>query len=250
MKYKLIAILLILSAGTLCLGVTDSTVSRSAQAVAVSNAVSVLGCDKLEGWQEPEGGLSVSLMAMVDSTTPFLGLNNRKAYRVDFANVPVTIMKSRGPQTDTISGSRNFEVYTDSATGLVLKIVSNKPSFYEKAATGEIRYPTIAGAEADITAMNETYLGIPTDRPQKSFIEIIGAIPGDATRVDGFTAVLVNLVRGGSCLTVWVIDIFGLREPYRGTSKMEEYELNHWRALVDANTGYFIMASMGGGGRP
>lgn len=234
----LLCILFLLS--TLRAGSADRPMRISA-ATALANSLDIMGRDLLKSWQQPEGRESVYLDTISDTTTPFMTYQDKGAFRVEMAKVPVAIrrMISSG-DTATYTDSRDFEVYIGSESGVLMKVVSTLPSYYDKISNGEIRIPPVKEAEKQLQRSPKGYT-FATENPAASFLEVIGVLPSNplmADRICGVVATITNMQ--GNRQTVWIVDTYGVESITTGHFRKEPYQLNHIRSIVDGETGKLV----------
>lgn len=234
-----VAICSILLAGIVGEPIVGSSCHIDEQAVA-ANATTFLGCDSSTTPSGEASKRAVESTTLVDSTTPFLLLDNRPAYKVSLSDVAVSIERRVGDAVKKIEAQRTFDVYADTANGDILQIVSVLPSYYENVAKGKIRMPTKAEAERQMAASHEEYVSTSSAPPHASLLQIPNVLPSNPLKADLITAVCVDYSRGGDTLPVWVVDTYGVESISTGHNRMEEYQLNHIRSVVDANTGKLL----------
>ena len=212
---------------------SDKHVSMSA---AASTAVDAMSRDQLSKWKTSSPG--VDLVTMTDTTTPFLNLNGKEAYAVEFKDVEATIRRFDGADSVDITMSRDFNVYTDSETGSVLKIVSKLPSLDEKLESGEIRIPTSVEAEEQLKYREANHEFVATT-PTVGFLEVLEVLPSNPLKADMIVAVCVKMTRCDKNITAWIVDTYGV-ESITMHGNLEAYQRNHIRTIVDANTGELV----------
>ena len=238
---KFIPALLITAVCASPIAATDDSLPISVESSIVTNAIKALGCDQLDNWQ-PNDPIPMQMVTIVDSTTPFLPLDGRRAWRVDLKAVPRWELDSVEMGRIPNPSPRDFEVYLDSATGAAIMITSTLPSYYDKVASGEIRIPSREEAEAQLTGEHCMFVYEPL---VMSLRDCLNRIWDDPWSADKVVACYVHYYGDGrpDALRAWIVDAYGRAPtPIGGHLPTDQKPkiANHFRALVDANSRRFM----------
>lgn len=142
--------------------------------------------------------------------------------------------------------SRDVEIFIDSISGLLLKIVTTGPNYVDKVAAGKIRVGSSSGAPAEqFPLASWEYDGPPKQHPNVSFVEALKATPSNPLLADCIIARFVQLkhVSFGS-QSVWVVETWGgwssvgstppgYQEHKQKKAPAAKAEREHLRTIVD-----------------
>ncbi|PKK83712.1 MAG: hypothetical protein CVT49_07445 [candidate division Zixibacteria bacterium HGW-Zixibacteria-1] len=177
----------------------------------------------------------VQLVLHEDSTTPFLGEfgTKRAVWHIAFHNINLNSKEGR-PADQKFD--RDFDVYIDSASGHLLKIICN----YDNGSPEECPILLAEDAEKQINSRGEKYVGLPEVIPEISFTDAALAGPPKpwiAKEILGQYVIYTD----GRCepRPVWIISMCGPIVPVIGGSAewIPDYQRNRCRKVVDAKYG-------------
>ena len=235
-----VAILAIAVGWTATEGRGDSIDSNK---VVLSKCVDALGFGRLADWAPSTDADTISVVTVSDSATPFLELDGRRAYRVALHDVPITYEKRFGDRVAAVEARRSFEVYVDSTRRTILRVESVLPSYYQKLSRGEIRIPDRVSAEEQLRAAKEEYSPLPDSfEPKVDFLAALAVLPGYPLDADRIVAICTIYSNMGSARPAWIVDTYGTRFPSLHHAKLEPYQENHIRSVVDATTGKWLFS--------
>jgi hypothetical protein len=197
--------------------------------------------------------IRTSAVTVTDTSTPFLRqfINGRRAWKVTFSGLPMNVLT---PLQDTAAANAmEFEVLIDSLSGKLLSIT------YEDQAVDTVNCPYLAPEEAERQILNdgEHYLGIPSEPPKFTFLDVAAAFPHsilDAKRVvaqyvwysqDHIDQETGKVVTPDS-MACWIISLVGIPpiEPRGGPAdRLPVYTCNRIRQVVNAETGRILFKS-------
>jgi hypothetical protein len=213
-----------------------------AEAEAIQRGMELTGFDAL-----PDVVARAERVIVADSKTPFLAkqIVGRASWRVELAGVSLVLRSAIAGFRDRYR--RRFFVLLDQENGRILEITSQ----YAGVAAEMRPEPSAATAEAQLSAEKEIYLGFPDHDPRVRFLDALDAIltggagsPFYAKEID---AVYVSHSDMGSpARDVWAITLRGLPPiPAHGPAAdtVPEWQLNHLRNIVDADTGRVLSAT-------
>jgi hypothetical protein len=184
------------------------------------------------------------VISITGDETPFLRnrINNSKARHLILRDVSLSRVPEKVADKSTW---RTFEVFIDSTTGTLLKIVCD----YQPLGEHEVGEMTPEYAEQQLRGSGE-YLGFPDEPPPVTFIEALRACPHDALLAKQIEALYVIYQRGNlKPRAVWVIALQGIPPvPVRGPRGFNPdlvplYQRNHVRQYVNAHTGAIMYTS-------
>ena len=209
---------------------------------AVEAAVSALGFEQTKLPQA--SALSVQgVETLVDTTTPFVHeqLNGRRVWRVELASLRVV---EQGAVSDDSLSVRDFTVFVDSASGIVLRAIARGPHYNPRV----ISHPSATSAEKDISRSTEAYTGVPTISPMVPLNKALewSTIPARLSMeitVD-YLLVSYSVGRDKGEHAAWVVNMNG-GFTYPLDCSRGEYEraCSHYRVVVDAVTGECLMST-------
>ena len=213
------------------------------EAEAVQRAMQLTGFDAL-----PEVESRAERVIVADSDTPFLAkqIVGRAAWRVELGRVSLVLRSAIAGFQDRYR-RRRFLVLLDEQNGTLFEITSK----YAGPAPEMRPEPSAAAAEAQLSAEKEIYLGFPDHDPRVRFLDALDAILaggiGSPFYAKEIHAVHVSHSEMGSPpRDVWAITLRGLPPiPAHGPAgdAVPEWQRNHMRNLVDANTGKVLSAT-------
>jgi hypothetical protein len=235
----LILACLLCAANSVPVADTDGTEAS----LALEAAVSALGFEQTRSAQA--SALSVKgVETLVDTTTPFVHgqLNGKRVWRVELAGLRVDEREATGDD-DSLS-VRDFTVFVDSASGIVLKAVARGPHYDPRL----ISHPSATSGEKDLSRCAEAYTGVPAIPPAVPLNKALewSTIPARLAMeitVD-YLVVSYSLISEKGEHAAWVVNMNGgftyPLDCFRG-----EYEraCSHYRMVVDAVTGELLMST-------
>ncbi len=201
-----------------------------------------------EGTFTPDEALIKAIAIMgLDKDTPFLHdkINGREAFKIRLEQVPAVARKQN---TDSIVMRviRDFDVYLDTNTGQLIRIMSTLDTYEEKVKSGEIRFPSPEEAEEQLGS--DEYLGLSKVTPPVGFLTVLSRTYGSLT-CDLITAQLLQIDHFWRYnKAAWVVNLYGpvmiVPSPPRGrpVPSIPPYQLNHIRTVLDT-TGRFLYGS-------
>jgi hypothetical protein len=209
---------------------------------ALEAAVSALGFKQTRS--EQASALSVGgVETLVDTTTPFVHeqLNGRRVWRVELASLRVV---EQGAVSNDSLSVRDFTVFVDSASGVVLKAVARGPHYNPRL----ISHPSVTSAEKDLSCSFESYTGVPAIPPGVSLKEALerATIPARLSMeiIVDYLLVSYSVSSKKGEHAAWVVNMNGgFTYPLDCSRGKYERACSHYRMVVDAVTGECLMST-------
>jgi len=210
-------------------------------AIAASQAVEILGFEALKASDTSVLKNSAHLVAMGDTTTPFVNeeLNRKEVWQVEFQDVALELKEPAG--LDPEFRTRDFQMYMDAYTGIVLKVTSRAGNYDSTV----IRKPSVQQAQESVESTSERFLGLPQQQPAVSFrdaLKLVKGCPFRAMEIDAVYVIASHPWKAPEGRPVWSIHLYGVDLLFPSPRKDDEpiYQLNHMRTVVDAMTGELL----------
>ena len=189
----------------------------------------------------------VERVTVAGERTPFIWkeYNGRSAWRVQYPDVRLRLSPSAPGFQDRYS--RTFSVLLDAATGQLISIVSRfggtDPDLREQ--------PSGSSAEQQLAAENETYHGLPTRPPRRTFLAVLGIVlnqgigsPFLAKEI--YANYVLHSRRDAPQRAVWIVTLRGL-PPLAAHGPAGDqvpiWQRNHMRNVVDDESGTNLFAT-------
>jgi hypothetical protein len=212
------------------------TIDPLTAAQAVERAILYTGFDSLRQLDRAALESNAQHALVTDTTIPYLQeyFDARPAWVVEFQDITVHLFHSREG-----APARDYQVYIDEETGVLLKVVSRAP-WYDPSV---IRKPN---AEAAAEDLGEVYKGFPPSPPPVGFALALDTasrmgIVREAMEIVGlYISYKDDLHYVGPA---WDIHFYGLTVVgFRPDLRRPIWMRNHIRVVVNAETGKPILA--------
>jgi hypothetical protein len=204
---------------------------------ALASAASALGFDYMKLMMS--GALKArGVETLVDTTTPFVHgeLSTRRVWRLDVGGI--TFDDSLPSLDESTTALRDFTVFVDSASGVVLRVMTRGPHFDESV----IRRASASFAEEQLSQMGERYVEVPTITPVVSLKEALkwSSIQPELAMevVADYLVVEYSVGHHKGPRPAWVVNMNGgFSFPVGCFPGAPLIACNHYRLVVDAQTG-------------
>ena len=222
----------------------SSAVAITETSQAIAKAKAIVGFDFHERADAPVAATTSGVETIVDTTTPFVRdkIHGRRVWRVDLRGLVIGEKVSEENLKQLVT--RDFTVYLDSASGMLLQAISRAPH-YDRSA---IRRCSAEWAEKRISCTKEPYVGLPVVEPTISIKDAIAlsfVSPWLAMEIS--VRYVVMSIPFGPHLgdhNAWVIEMSG-GFTIRGSRGPRPGEIdNHLRLVVDAESGKVLTADI------